>query len=107
MICNWLGLFNSIANLIPNCMADIARYLRTNIDRILYSDDITNISSRYVYFYDYDEDCLKLIDITSVICWLDFCMGQLAQISPDRAKESVVKPDVLLEPANRYESLLG
>ncbi|KAH8556583.1 Rap1-interacting factor 1 N terminal-domain-containing protein [Umbelopsis sp. PMI_123] len=88
MICNWLGLFNSIANLIPNCMADIARYLRTNIDRILYSDDSTNISS-------------------SVICWLDFCMGQLAQISPDRAKESVVKPDVLLEPANRPSILLA
>ncbi|KAG2188477.1 hypothetical protein INT44_001230 [Umbelopsis vinacea] len=88
IMCNWLGLFNSIANLMPNCLTDIARHLRTNIDRILYKEDTTKISS-------------------SVISWLDFCMGQLAQISPDRSNGSVVKPDVQLEPANRASTLLA
>ncbi|KAI8583071.1 hypothetical protein K450DRAFT_224078 [Umbelopsis ramanniana AG] len=88
IMCNWLGLFNSIANLMPNCLTDIARHLRTNIDRILYTDDTTKISS-------------------SVISWLDFCMGQLAQISPDRSNGSVVKPDVQLDPANRPSILLA
>lgn len=59
-MCNWLGLFNSIANLMPDCLADIARYLRTNIDRILYTDGTTKISSRYVWVCEVIEKVLEI-----------------------------------------------
>jgi hypothetical protein len=97
---HWLGLFNAIANLIPDCIFDIARYMGPNIMRTLSAEEDQK-TSRYVNTGTRACKMNKTLTMSiSAICWLEFCSGQISQMIAHKLNVPCIEPEIPLDVEN-------